>query len=295
MKKYLLLCTALTILSSAHAADLNCVALPDCADLGFSMSESDCAGQFSLKCPFDNTKLFCVGEINDGAACQTALANPTKITSFLDTAADKTSTTSYLVSEDLTGGGTIGDYSNLKSYCSQTKCYCKAIPTITLNNSLTVKNNVNFSKINIEAGGTYALNIFGKATFSSSSLNIESYLNLTNSGSKAIFIGDNTSSYIENLMSPLSPSYTYAYTIGVAYASLVIKNIGFWAGYSSSIVYRPSKITINLYKSSNSTVVVNGGVFRGDSLSDCQTVNHSGPSELVVQVCPVTNISDIVS
>ena len=90
MKKYLLLCTALTILSSAHAADLNCVALPDCADLGFSMSESDCAGQFSLKCPFDNTKLFCKKYITKSCAVGDILYNDKKCYEGVPDPADKT-------------------------------------------------------------------------------------------------------------------------------------------------------------------------------------------------------------
>ncbi len=58
MKKYLLLCTALTMSSSAYAA-LDCATPPTCDELGYTMSSSDCEGQYSLKCPFDNTKLFC--------------------------------------------------------------------------------------------------------------------------------------------------------------------------------------------------------------------------------------------
>ena len=62
MKKYLLLCSALTMASSAQAADLNCTALPDCADLGYTQTEADCEGFFALKCPFDTSKLFCGGD-----------------------------------------------------------------------------------------------------------------------------------------------------------------------------------------------------------------------------------------
>ncbi len=60
MKKYLLLCTALTISSSAYALD--CATPPTCDELGYTMSSDDCAGQFMLKCPFDETKVFCGGE-----------------------------------------------------------------------------------------------------------------------------------------------------------------------------------------------------------------------------------------
>ena len=61
MKKYLLLCSALTVASSAYAT-LDCTTPPSCAELGYTMSTDDCAGKFALKCPFDNTQLFCGGE-----------------------------------------------------------------------------------------------------------------------------------------------------------------------------------------------------------------------------------------
>ncbi len=61
MRKYLLLCTALTISSSAYAA-LDCATPPTCEEWGFTMTTSDCAGQFSLKCPFDSGLLFCEKE-----------------------------------------------------------------------------------------------------------------------------------------------------------------------------------------------------------------------------------------
>ena len=65
MKKYLLLCSALTIASSAYA-EINCSVRPTCSDLGYTMSESDCAGRFTLKCPFDTSKLFCGGNTSGG-------------------------------------------------------------------------------------------------------------------------------------------------------------------------------------------------------------------------------------
>ncbi len=81
MKKYLLLCTALTISSSAYALD--CATPPTCDDLGYTQSASDCAGQFMLKCPFSDEDFFCGGDtpagkcineeytLNDGANCDT--------------------------------------------------------------------------------------------------------------------------------------------------------------------------------------------------------------------------------
>ena len=62
MKKYLLLCSALTVASSVQAADINCATPPSCAELGYVMTEADCEGFFALKCPFDTSKLFCGGD-----------------------------------------------------------------------------------------------------------------------------------------------------------------------------------------------------------------------------------------
>ena len=61
MKKYLLLSLAMAVALPAYAA-LDCATPPTCAELGYTQSETDCAGQFMLKCPFDETKVFCGGE-----------------------------------------------------------------------------------------------------------------------------------------------------------------------------------------------------------------------------------------
>ncbi len=82
MKKYLLLCTALTVASSAYALD--CATPPTCAEWGFTMSTDDCAGKFVLRCPREpnnDNAVFCGGDtpatkckaegytLNDGADC----------------------------------------------------------------------------------------------------------------------------------------------------------------------------------------------------------------------------------
>ena len=61
MKKYLLLSLAMAVSLPAYAA-LDCATPPTCDELGYTMSSDDCAGQFMLKCPFDNTLVFCGGE-----------------------------------------------------------------------------------------------------------------------------------------------------------------------------------------------------------------------------------------
>lgn len=65
MKKYLLLSLAMVVALPSYAA-LDCATPPTCDDLGYTQTETDCAGKFILKCPFDNTKVFCGGV--DGAA-----------------------------------------------------------------------------------------------------------------------------------------------------------------------------------------------------------------------------------
>jgi len=64
MKKYLLLCTALTVASSAYAA-LDCATPLTCAEWGFTMSTDDCAGKFVLRCPREpnnDNAVFCEKE-----------------------------------------------------------------------------------------------------------------------------------------------------------------------------------------------------------------------------------------
>ncbi len=64
MKKYLLLCTALTVASSAYAAS-DCATPPTCAEWGFTMSTDDCAGKFVLRCPREpnnDNAVFCEKE-----------------------------------------------------------------------------------------------------------------------------------------------------------------------------------------------------------------------------------------
>ena len=61
MRKYLLLAGAALIgfSGSAYAA-LDCSPLPDCDYLGYRYKAEWCADQAILKCPFDQTKVFCI-------------------------------------------------------------------------------------------------------------------------------------------------------------------------------------------------------------------------------------------
>ncbi len=61
MKKYLLLSLAMAVALPAYAA-LNCTKPPTCAELGYKQTASNCVEQLMLKCPFDETAVFCGGE-----------------------------------------------------------------------------------------------------------------------------------------------------------------------------------------------------------------------------------------
>ena len=63
MKKYLLLGTSLIVASSAYA-EFDCTKIPTCADLGFTMSTTDCQGKQILRCPREpnnDNAVFCGG------------------------------------------------------------------------------------------------------------------------------------------------------------------------------------------------------------------------------------------
>ena len=60
MKKYLLLAGAALIgLGGSAYAAIDCAVPPTCEELGYAYSSTECTGQSTLKCPFDQTKVFC--------------------------------------------------------------------------------------------------------------------------------------------------------------------------------------------------------------------------------------------
>ena len=60
MRKYLLLAGAALIgLGGSAYAAIDCAVPPTCEELGFAYSSAKCDGQSTLKCPFDQTKVFC--------------------------------------------------------------------------------------------------------------------------------------------------------------------------------------------------------------------------------------------
>ena len=58
MKKLILSCSLLALTMPAYAA-LDCDVLPTCEELGYAYPEENCEGQPTLKCPFDDTMLYC--------------------------------------------------------------------------------------------------------------------------------------------------------------------------------------------------------------------------------------------
>ena len=60
MKKYLLLAgVGFCCVSGAAWAAIDCATPPKCADLGFTMTADDCVNHSILKCPFDQTQIYC--------------------------------------------------------------------------------------------------------------------------------------------------------------------------------------------------------------------------------------------
>ena len=72
MKKLILSCSLLALTAPAYAA-LDCAPLPDCEDFGYAYTDDDCAGQATLKCPFDRTKLYCTEPGGKQAAAVTCI------------------------------------------------------------------------------------------------------------------------------------------------------------------------------------------------------------------------------
>ena len=73
MRKYLLIigagCIGWWLATGAQAA---CPVFPTCEEMGYTMTETDCSGRATLKCPSDHAKVFCVAEnSSDGSVeCQ---------------------------------------------------------------------------------------------------------------------------------------------------------------------------------------------------------------------------------
>ena len=61
MKKIAILSMLMLTITSTSSAQDSCITRPSCADMGYTKTEADCTGKTTLKCPFDLTKVSCVG------------------------------------------------------------------------------------------------------------------------------------------------------------------------------------------------------------------------------------------
>lgn len=57
----LLYLLSILLLSATPVRAQTCTAAPSCAALGYDKTSTDCTGQAMLKCPFDQSKVFCAG------------------------------------------------------------------------------------------------------------------------------------------------------------------------------------------------------------------------------------------
>ena len=78
--------------SSAAQADMTCTKAPDCASLGYTQTEAECASKPSIKCPFDTSKYYCK---------KTPVVEGCTVGSYLY--ADKTCSSNYQSSRTLVG------------------------------------------------------------------------------------------------------------------------------------------------------------------------------------------------
>ena len=272
MKKYLLLCSALTVASSAHAV-LNCATPPTCAQLGFTMSADECAGKFTLKCPFDNTKVFCSMNINDGAACQSNVADMTVITSS-NTALSGTNT-NYLYPENCyscsTTAVTLGAGSTLNSYCAFSDCYCASKPgycnsTITLSDGSAVKG--------IELQSVQTLTINGATTLYNTDFDVDLAVLNTGAGGKNIAIQSKSTGTISTLRAAYSGSPSYSIVLSSG-SDLTITNLGVHPLYKPLIM--TDVAVVNVIMNSNTKFTYNNTTY-----TKASSLGNTSPSCSVV-------------
>ena len=71
MKRYLLLAgVGFCCVSGAALAAFDCATPPSCDELGYAYEEIDCDGQTTLKCPFDDAKVYCPNPTSPAERCQ---------------------------------------------------------------------------------------------------------------------------------------------------------------------------------------------------------------------------------
>ena len=62
MRKYLLIMSAGCIGWLTTGAQAACPVFPTCEEMGYTMTETDCSGRATLKCPSDHAKVFCIAD-----------------------------------------------------------------------------------------------------------------------------------------------------------------------------------------------------------------------------------------
>ncbi len=101
-----------------------CAIAPTCSELGYEQKATDCSGQYMLKCPFDNSKVFCGG---DACTSDYTLFSCDSSKGTCDVCGGKYKYTSCSGNFTLSNGNCIcnkscnGGYSLDSSSCS---CYC---------------------------------------------------------------------------------------------------------------------------------------------------------------------------
>ena len=282
MKKYLLLCTALVVASSAYALD--CATPPTCAQLGFTMSADECAGKFTLKCPFDNTNVFCGMNINDGTACQTAIADTVTVTG-VGTELDLTNI-KYLYPETVPSCSTstviLGAGSSLNSYCAFSACYCSARPGYC-DSSIILKDSTSVNGIELQ--GVQTLSLQGSVTFNNTTTSsaIDNTMITASANGKYIYIGPG-SSIATTTLTPITSTTAYTYNINVqAKSSLTVTNMGVGASYNA-LTHKQAAVVVRL-TSSSSVFTFGGTKYIGDGTPDTCTALTSGVNSATISVC----------
>ena len=123
-------------------AAIDCTTPPTCAELGYKQTASNCAGLFMLKCPFDETAVFCGG--GDCAAlgytetsCGTYYHSeecpddPTKLKCTEMTAQEKCAVDGYTVTACASGyyASSTCSFSSTYKKCALDSCSVGYLPT----------------------------------------------------------------------------------------------------------------------------------------------------------------------
>ena len=148
MRKYgLLIGTAVFLAAGAAAAeDYTCATPPTCAELGYDQTASDCAGKKMVKCPFDQTKVFCGGDCEAEGytkpefSLSVCCAGKTKVVCPYDSSYFKCEGTCLTIST-CTGytQNCICLIGQTKEYCASDSSYCKCTGSPSIGDPVEVE------------------------------------------------------------------------------------------------------------------------------------------------------------